>query len=138
MNDVVKITIKKELKKGLLNCTEAQQNFFKKIFSYKNQNLSIDDVIDLIKDEKLEGALQLVERTSTNNKNKKRAAMKQAKYSSKDSRGSVWVDCTECNRGVNGKDVDKCSAGHKHKIGGRGGCFIGKLIDGLEINEREK
>jgi len=56
-----------------------------------------------------------------------------AKYSEKDNRGKVCVDCSECDRGGNGKDPDKCSAGWRHKKGRQGACFAGKLIDGLTI-----
>lgn len=58
-----------------------------------------------------------------------------AKFSEKDSRGAVHVDCSECNRGINGNDKDKCCAGAKpkYKKGGKGGCYLGELIDGLKI-----
>ncbi len=59
--------------------------------------------------------------------------MKKAKYSKKDTRGHLYVDCSECNRGGNGQDVDKCSSGWKVKKGNNGGCFLGTLIDGLEV-----
>lgn len=58
---------------------------------------------------------------------------KKAKYSGKDSKGKVYIDCSECDRGGNGSDKDKCSSGWKIKKGGKGMCFIGILIDGLEI-----
>jgi hypothetical protein len=56
-----------------------------------------------------------------------------AKFSKCDSRGSLYVDCAECNRGGNGKDKDKCSSGWKIKKGGKGGCFCGVMIAGLKI-----
>lgn len=59
--------------------------------------------------------------------------MGKVKYSERDSRGALYVDCTECNRGANGDDPDKCSAGYKHKKGNKGGCFLGTLIDGLTV-----
>lgn len=59
--------------------------------------------------------------------------MKEAKYSERDSRGVVYIDCFECERGRNGNDKDKCSSGHKHKKGGKGGCFCGILINGLFV-----
>jgi hypothetical protein len=46
-------------------------------------------------------------------------------YSKPDSLGRVYVDCSECNRGGNGNDKDKCSCGHFIKRGGKGGCFCG-------------
>ena len=42
----------------------------------------------------------------------------------------LYVDCTECERGINGVDKDKCSAGWKHKRPGLG-CFCGTLIKGI-------
>jgi len=49
------------------------------------------------------------------------------KYSEKDSRGIIYVDCTECNRGTNGEK--DCSAGARTKKGHQGGCFSGVLLD---------
>lgn len=48
-------------------------------------------------------------------------------YSTIDSRGMVYVDCTECNRGKNGNDDDKCSSGWNIKKHGHG-CFNGVLL----------
>jgi hypothetical protein len=59
--------------------------------------------------------------------------MKKAIYSEKDSRGMVVVDCIECERGRNGSDSDKCSAGFRHKKGNKGSCFSGELISTLSI-----
>ncbi len=61
--------------------------------------------------------------------------MKKAKYSRLDSRGALFVDCSECNRGGNGNDKDKCSCGWKVKRGKNGGCFLGDLIKGLEVTQ---
>ena len=58
--------------------------------------------------------------------------MKKAKYSKYDNRGSLCVDCSECDRGGNGTDKDKCACGWKIKKGKKGGCFLGKLIPGIE------
>ena len=59
--------------------------------------------------------------------------MKKAKYSVKDTRGHLMVDCSECERGGNGSDKDKCSCGWKIKKGHKGGCFMGTLIAGMMI-----
>lgn len=53
-------------------------------------------------------------------------------FSSYDSYGRLFVDCSECERGGNGNDKDKCSCGWKLKKGGRGGCFIGKAMDEIK------
>ncbi|WP_199883664.1 hypothetical protein [Anaerosinus massiliensis] len=47
----------------------------------------------------------------------------------KDSRGHLWVACSECDRGGNGSANDKCSAGWKHKKFRGEGCFCGDLIE---------
>lgn len=54
------------------------------------------------------------------------------KYSKRDTRGALFVDCAECNRGGNGNDKDKCSSGWRTKKGNKGGCFLGELIEGLK------
>jgi len=59
--------------------------------------------------------------------------MKKAKHSGKDSTGKEYTDCSECERGGNGNATDKCASGWKIKKGKRGMCFMGTLIDGLEI-----
>lgn len=61
--------------------------------------------------------------------------MKQAKYSERDNRGMLCVDCSECKRGGNGADKEKCSSGHRHKKGNKGACFMGELIDNLFVPE---
>lgn len=60
--------------------------------------------------------------------------MAKAKFSEKDSRGMLCVDCTECERGRNGSDKDKCSSGYRYKKGHQGACFMGELIKGLEVS----
>ena len=56
---------------------------------------------------------------------------KKAKYSKKDTRGTLCVDCSECARGGNGNDENKCSSGWKIKKGNKGSCFCGELLPGL-------
>ena len=58
--------------------------------------------------------------------------MKTAKHSKRDSRGMLFVDCSECRRGGNGSDQDKCSCGWRVKRSNKSGCFLGHLIEGLE------
>ena len=53
-----------------------------------------------------------------------------AKYSKKDSRGMLFVDCSECKRGGNGEK--DCSCGWRVKKGKNGGCFLGTLLDKFE------
>ncbi len=54
-------------------------------------------------------------------------------HSFKDTRGALWVACSECDRGGNGGDPDKCSAGGNVKRGGTRGCFIGTLMAGIKV-----
>lgn len=49
-------------------------------------------------------------------------------YSGIDTKGKLCVDCSECDRGGNGSDPDKCSCGHKIKKPKRCGCYIGILM----------
>ena len=53
------------------------------------------------------------------------------KFSKKDSRGMEYVDCSECERGGNGAEADKCSAGGQTTKGRKGGCFAGTLGTGF-------
>ena len=49
------------------------------------------------------------------------------KFSEKDSRGVLCVDCTECKKGSKG---DKsCSSGARIKKGHQGNCFKGELLE---------
>jgi hypothetical protein len=59
--------------------------------------------------------------------------MATAKYSRTDTKGKLYVDCSECERGVNGSDKDKCSCGWQVKRGRQGGCFLGTLRAGLTV-----
>ena len=48
------------------------------------------------------------------------------KHSFRDDKGKLWVACSECERGGNGSDKDKCSCGWKTKRFNGLGCFCGK------------
>lgn len=56
-----------------------------------------------------------------------------AKFSERDNRGKVVVDCIECKSGSKG-DMS-CSSGAKVKKGHVGSCFSGELLDGLIVAE---
>ena len=45
----------------------------------------------------------------------------------------LYVDCAECTRGGKGVDTDKCSAGHKIKKVGQGGCYSGTVLDYIDV-----
>ena len=55
--------------------------------------------------------------------------MIKAKHSFRDNKGMLRVACSECERGGNGSDVDKCSCGFKAKKFNGSGCFIGTLME---------
>ena len=48
-----------------------------------------------------------------------------------DTKGHLYVDCSECERGGNGGDKDKCSPGWEVKRPHIGGCFAGNIIPGV-------
>lgn len=54
-----------------------------------------------------------------------------------DNRGLLHTDCTECERGHNGSDVDKCSCGWKQKKPGLG-CFIGTIIPSVDLSKAKR
>lgn len=58
-------------------------------------------------------------------------------HSFKDSKGKQWTDCCECNRGGNGNDKDKCSAGFTITEWNSLGCFSGMAVIG-EIKPKPK
>lgn len=61
------------------------------------------------------------------------AEQKIAKYSERDNKGKLCIDCCECTRGGNGSADDKCSSGWKIKKGRKGCCFIGTLLPSLYV-----
>lgn len=63
MNSKLQTYAREELKEGLNQCTEAQQLLFKRLYSHDNLDLSIDEVVDKMPDDKLNWAMQQVERT---------------------------------------------------------------------------
>lgn len=63
MNDQLQEYAKDALKKGLALCSEGQQMLFKRMYSHKNLSAEINDVVDSIEAEKLDWAMQQVQRT---------------------------------------------------------------------------
>lgn len=53
-------------------------------------------------------------------------------HSKPDSRGVMFVDCSECSRGGNGNQ--DCSSGWQVRKPKRGGCFMGEVL--FELKER--
>lgn len=52
-----------KLKNNLAKCTEKQQLFFKRMYCHLNLGLTIDQVVDQMKEDKLDWAMSQVERT---------------------------------------------------------------------------
>ena len=63
MNDQLQTIARNTLKNDLPQCTEAQQLMFKRMYAHDNLDLSIKDIIDQIPEDKLDWAMQQVQRT---------------------------------------------------------------------------
>ena len=63
MNSELQAYAREILKKDLKECTEDQQHLFKRMYSHKNLNLPIDEVVDNMESHKLDLAMQQVKRT---------------------------------------------------------------------------
>lgn len=66
MNKKIYDFARKELLSGLKKLPENNVLFFKRMYSHKNLNLNIDDVVKNMSDEKLEHALFQVDNTLEN------------------------------------------------------------------------
>lgn len=53
----------------------------------------------------------------------------------KDSKGKLWVACSECHIGGNGLSSEKCACGWKCKKKNGLGCFCGEFIKTLKLTE---
>lgn len=65
MNNERRYFVRKDIKKGLAQLSESSHLLFKRLYSHKNLELPINDVVDSMPDDKLEWAMQQVERTLT-------------------------------------------------------------------------
>lgn len=63
MNGKLQNFARGELKKGLLKCNEKMQHLFKQMYSGGRLDMHIDDVVDNMPEEKLDWAMQQVEKT---------------------------------------------------------------------------
>ena len=57
MNEDLQEFARDQLKEGLAQCTEDQQLLFKRMYSHKNLEASIDEAVDNMPDEKLDRAM---------------------------------------------------------------------------------
>lgn len=70
MNETLKNAGKGILKQLLSQCTEDQQMMFKRMYSHKNLELPIDEVVDNMEDDKIDWAITQCERTVEKNLSK--------------------------------------------------------------------
>lgn len=63
VNEILKNTAKDYLKTNLLKLPESNQLLFKRMYSHENLDASIDEVVDNVPEDKLDWAMQQVERT---------------------------------------------------------------------------
>ena len=68
MNETLKTAAKDILKNLLSECTEGQQMMFKRMYSHKNLELSINEAVDKMDESKLNWAITQCERTVEKNK----------------------------------------------------------------------
>lgn len=63
MNKTLVEFARQQIRNGLNKCNSLQHDRFKKIYSNGDTSLSITEVVNKMPDEKLDHAMQLVERT---------------------------------------------------------------------------
>lgn len=60
-------TVKNMMKTEIAKCTEGEQMLFKRMYSHKNLELPIDQVIDNMEGDKLDHAFDQIEKTNIKN-----------------------------------------------------------------------
>jgi len=63
MNEQLQKFARNNLKEGLAKCTEGEQIKFKQMYGYPNLEKPINDVVDSMPEDKLNWAMDQVERT---------------------------------------------------------------------------
>lgn len=63
MNELLEKFARDTLKGNLAKCTDSQQLMFKRMYSHKNLDLPIDEVVDNMPMERLDRAMKQVQRT---------------------------------------------------------------------------
>lgn len=63
MNENLQSYARKVLREGLAKCNEAQQFLFKRMYAAGKLELTIDEVVDRMPEDRLDLAMQQVERT---------------------------------------------------------------------------
>ena len=54
----------------------------------------------------------------------------------RDTKNKLWIACSECERGGNGKNINKCCAGGNIKRFNNLGCFMGDLMEKYKIKKK--
>lgn len=67
MNSQLSGFARQTLKDGLQKCTQDQRLFFNRMYSHKDLDKDINEVVDQIPDEKLDWAMQQIQRTLDKN-----------------------------------------------------------------------
>ncbi len=70
MNEKIENFARQEIKNGLSKLPESNQLMFKRMYNKGNLNTDINEVVDNMPEEKLDWALQQVERTLNNLQNR--------------------------------------------------------------------
>lgn len=70
MNKILSEFARQNLKEGLAKCTAKQVMFFKRMYSHTSLNAEIDSVVESMLDEKLDWAMQQVQRQLVKNAEK--------------------------------------------------------------------
>ena len=63
MNEALQKFARDKLKEGLYNLPEENQLFFKRMYSHKDLQATINSVVDKMPEDKLDWAMQQVQRT---------------------------------------------------------------------------
>lgn len=66
MNDQLQNYARSALKEGLAQCTDGEQLLFKRMYSHGNLDLPIDKVVDLMPSDRLDWAMEQVQKTTDN------------------------------------------------------------------------
>lgn len=67
MNDQMQQFARQTLKNNLARCTEGQQGRFKQMYGFKIRNLPVDVIVDRMPADKLDRAMEQVQRTVDKN-----------------------------------------------------------------------
>ena len=62
MNKILADFARQNIKEGLAKCTSKQVMFFKRMYSHENLEAEIESVVDGMSDEKLDWAMQQIQR----------------------------------------------------------------------------